>query len=99
MPRTGFQRAGSGVHRVWNVGLATHFRVLMFGFRAYSPGQRSACVTATMAVGDLILTETLSTKPVVLTVEGQSKFLAHIGQYRNKRALRMVRRVTPTDRL
>ncbi|MCW5758024.1 MAG: flagellar motor switch protein FliM [Phycisphaeraceae bacterium] len=54
---------------------------------------------ATMAVGDLILTETLSTKPVVLTVEGQSKFLAHIGQYRNKRALRMVRRVTPTDRL
>ncbi|GIW74883.1 MAG: hypothetical protein KatS3mg103_1405 [Phycisphaerales bacterium] len=54
---------------------------------------------ARMAEGDLILTETPATKPVVLSVEGKAKFLAHIGQHRNKRALRIVRPVTKTDRL
>lgn len=53
---------------------------------------------ATMAVGDLILTETPATRPMVMAVEGERKFLAHIGQHRNKRALRVVRPVKPTDR-
>ncbi len=53
---------------------------------------------ATMAVGDLIMTETPATKPMILAVEGERKFLAHIGQHRNKRALRIDRPVTRTDR-
>ena len=54
---------------------------------------------ATMAVGDLIMTETPATRPMVMCVEGERKFLAHIGQHRNKRALRIVRPVTKTDRI
>lgn len=53
---------------------------------------------ATMAAGDLIMTETLATRPMVLAVEGERKFLAHIGQHRNKRAVRIDRPVTKTDR-
>jgi len=53
---------------------------------------------ATMAAGDLIMTETPATRPMVLAVEGERKFLAHIGQHRNKRALRIDRPVTKTDR-
>ena len=53
---------------------------------------------ATMAAGDLIMTETPATKPMILAVEGERKFLAHIGQHRNKRAVRIDRRVTKTDR-
>lgn len=53
---------------------------------------------ANMAPGDLIMTETPATRPMVLAVEGERKFLAHIGQHRNKRALRIVRPVTRTDR-
>jgi flagellar motor switch protein FliM len=54
---------------------------------------------ATMAEGDLILTETPATRPMILAVEGERKFLAHIGQHRNKRAMRIVRPVTRTDRV
>lgn len=53
---------------------------------------------ATMAAGDLIMTETPATKPMILAVEGERKFLAHIGQHRNKRAMRIDRPVTRTDR-
>lgn len=53
---------------------------------------------ATMAAGDLIMTETPATKPMILAVEGERKFLAHIGQHRNKRAVRIDRPVTKTDR-
>jgi len=54
---------------------------------------------ANMAAGDLIMTETPVSKPMVLCVGGEHKFLAHIGQHRNKRALRIVRSVTRTDRV
>lgn len=53
---------------------------------------------ANMAAGDLIMTETPATRPMILAVEGERKFLAHIGQHRNKRALRIDRPVTKTDR-
>ena len=53
---------------------------------------------ANMAPGDLIMTETPVTRPMVLCIGGEHKFLAHIGQHRNKRALRVIRSVTPPDR-
>ena len=53
---------------------------------------------ATMTTGDLIMTETPASRPMVLCVEGEKKFLAHIGQHRNKRALRIIRPVTRIDR-
>lgn len=54
---------------------------------------------ATMAEGDLIMTETPASQPMILSVEGERKFLAHIGQHRNKRALRIDRPTTPADRV
>lgn len=54
---------------------------------------------ATMAPGDLIMTETPATRPVVLCIEGERKFLGHIGQHRRKRAVRIARPVEPTDRV
>jgi len=52
-----------------------------------------------MAPGDLIVTDKLATKPVVLTVEGRKKFLANLGQFKGKRALKVTRAVTPKDRV
>ncbi len=54
---------------------------------------------ATMVPGDVIMTETPATRPMIMAVEGERKFLAHIGQHRNKRAMRVVRPVTRTDRV
>ena len=54
---------------------------------------------ANMAAGDLIMTETPATRPMVLCVGGEQKFLAHIGQHRKKRAVRIDRAVTAKDRL
>lgn len=53
----------------------------------------------TMAKGDLIVTEKLATRPVVLCVEGQKKYLAELGQYRGSRALKITRAVEPGDRV
>jgi flagellar motor switch protein FliM len=52
-----------------------------------------------MALGDLIVTEKASEKPVVLSVEGRKKFLANLGQYKGKRALKITRAITPEDRV
>ncbi len=52
-----------------------------------------------MSVGDLVVTEKSAAEHVVVTVEGEAKFLAHIGQVKGKRALRIVREVTPEDRV
>lgn len=51
-----------------------------------------------LSVGDLILTEKLATRPVVLCVEGERKFLANIGQFKGNRALRILRPAKPDDR-
>ena len=52
-----------------------------------------------LAVGDLIATEKPVVSPVLLCVEGQKKFLTHIGQFKGARALRVARAVTPKDRV
>lgn len=52
-----------------------------------------------LAVGDLITTDKLVNHPLVLCVEGQKKFLANIGQYKGKRALKIIRHVVPGDRV
>lgn len=54
---------------------------------------------ATLEVGDLIMTERESIKPVLLCVEGEKKFLARIGQHRGHRALRVERSIRPDDRV
>jgi flagellar motor switch protein FliM len=52
-----------------------------------------------MQVGDLIVTEKPATRPVTLCVEGERMFLAHLGQYKGKRALRIIRPYQPGDRV
>jgi flagellar motor switch protein FliM len=52
-----------------------------------------------MAPGDLVVTDKPASQCVVLCVEGERKFLAHIGQFKGKRALRIVRALKPTDRV
>jgi flagellar motor switch protein FliM len=46
---------------------------------------------ATMAVGDIVATETPATDPVWLCVEGEPQFLAEVGQHRGALALRILR--------
>jgi len=53
----------------------------------------------TLDVGDIITTEKPASDPVVLCVEGQKKMLAHIGQHKGARALKIVRPVGPQDRV
>jgi len=52
-----------------------------------------------LAVGDVIVTEKPAAEPVVLCVEGRPTHLAHIGQHRGQRALRVLRAVSPGDRV
>jgi flagellar motor switch protein FliM len=52
-----------------------------------------------LAPGDLIVTKTAATRPVVLCVEGERKYLAQIGQYKGNRALRVLRPTTTDDRV
>lgn len=52
-----------------------------------------------LSVGDLITTEKAASSPVLVEVENQRKYLATIGQFRGKRALRIVRPVGPSERV
>jgi flagellar motor switch protein FliM len=52
-----------------------------------------------MCVGDLIVTEKPAAQEVVVCVEGERKLLATIGQFKGRRALRIVRPVRPADRV
>lgn len=52
-----------------------------------------------MSAGDLIITEKPAGQAVVLCVEGEKKFLAQIGQFKGKRALKIVRAIRPGDRV
>lgn len=52
-----------------------------------------------MSVGDVIVTEKASSEPVVVTIEGESKFLAQLGRHKDHLALRVLRRLAPTDRV
>lgn len=52
-----------------------------------------------MSPGDVVVTEKSAATPVVVCVEGERKYLAHLGQFRGSRALRIVREIGPDDRL
>jgi len=52
-----------------------------------------------LEVGDLILTEKRADQPAVLTVGGEKKFLAEVGQHRRSRALRVIRARRSEDRV
>jgi len=52
-----------------------------------------------LEVGDILMTEKPANTPVTLYIESVPKFLAEIGQHRNHRAVRVNRRITPSDRL
>ncbi len=52
-----------------------------------------------LSEGDVLTLDKRAESPVVLTVEGEKKFLAKLGSYRGSRALRVVRAVTPDDRV
>ncbi len=52
-----------------------------------------------LEVGDLILTEKPAKTPVVLSVKGIPKYLAHIGQHKGMRSLKIARPVALADRL
>lgn len=51
-----------------------------------------------LSVGDLILTEKSAVKPAVMLVEGEKKFLAAVGQFKGKRALKVISAMTRGQR-
>ncbi len=52
-----------------------------------------------LSVGDLIVTERPASSDVVLCVENEKSFLAHIGQHKGHRAMRVTRAVQKGDRV
>ncbi len=52
-----------------------------------------------MSVGDVLATEKPASMPVVLSVEGEKKFIAEVGQYKGARALRVMRAIKVEDRV
>lgn len=52
-----------------------------------------------LAPGDIILTERPAKHPVVVCVEGEKKYLAQIGQFKQHRALRIIRAISEQDRV
>jgi flagellar motor switch protein FliM len=51
-----------------------------------------------MSVGDIIMTSKPASSPVVVEIEGEPRFFAHIGQHRGNRALRVDRKIHQGDR-
>lgn len=52
-----------------------------------------------LSVGDVVVTERPASGPVVVSVGDQKRFLAHIGQFKGQRALRVIRPIQATDRV
>lgn len=52
-----------------------------------------------MAPGDIISTERAASSPAVVAVEGEKKFLAEVGQYKQSRAIRIKRATGDQDRV
>ena len=52
---------------------------------------------AELSPGDIVMTSKPSTDPVTISVEGERKFIASLGQHRGQRALKVVRPVGPRD--
>jgi flagellar motor switch protein FliM len=54
---------------------------------------------ASLSEGDLIVTEKAIADPMVLCVEGQKKFLGTVGKCRRSRAIKVMRKIEPSDRV
>ena len=54
---------------------------------------------ASLSEGDLIMTSKPTSDPVVLCVEGQKKFLGTVGTCRRNRAVKVSRKIEPSDRV
>ena len=52
-----------------------------------------------LTVGDVIVTEKPATKPIVLNVEHERKFIAEIGQWKGNRAIKVLRPIRDEDRV
>jgi len=52
-----------------------------------------------LARGDLIVTEKPASQPIVVSVEGEKKFVARLGQFKGARAMRIERPISADDRL
>lgn len=52
-----------------------------------------------MAPGDLIVTEKQANSPLTLCVEGEKKYLCFLGQFKGKKALRVMRAIGVGDRV
>ncbi|MBX3387287.1 MAG: flagellar motor switch protein FliM [Phycisphaeraceae bacterium] len=52
-----------------------------------------------LSPGDLLMTERTASSPIVLSVEDEKRFFAHIGQHKGSRALRIVRPIRAGDRI
>lgn len=50
-------------------------------------------------VGDLILTDKPASAPLTLVIEGKRKYIGQMGQYKGNRAFKVLRPVTPKDRV
>ena len=51
-----------------------------------------------LQIGDIIQTDKLKSQDLLLKIEGRNKFAGRIGQFRGKRALKIVRRATANER-
>lgn len=52
-----------------------------------------------LSVGDVLVTEKAANAPAVLCVEGERKFVAHLGQFKGGRAMRVIRPISAQDRV
>jgi len=52
-----------------------------------------------LSEGDVIVTERPASGHVVVSIGDQKRFLAHIGQFKGQRALRIIRPIGPNDRV
>jgi flagellar motor switch protein FliM len=89
-------------------GGGTQWAGMLAGRLADAPLEVSAILAETtvtvadlrnLEVGDLIMTEKPATMPVTMCVEGRGKFLAHLGQHKGNRAVRITRAIRAGERV
>jgi len=52
-----------------------------------------------LSVGDMIITERCAASPIVICVEDERRFVADIGRFKDMRALKVIRSISPTERI
>ncbi|MCE9589269.1 MAG: flagellar motor switch protein FliM [Planctomycetes bacterium] len=52
-----------------------------------------------LQVGDLVLTEKPASSPLSIEIEGRRKYIGHLGQFKGNRAFKVLRPITPKDRV